>query len=165
MLRLQVAPFTSEFDNDDDDWDTSKGLRILGVAFVPDLSQAAFACIVGPDGECTDYLRLPNLLKRKMSMNKEDNIMKENDLAALKNIIQTKKPHAVVVGGESRDAIMIKQDIQQIITSLVEDDDFASVAVEILDNELAKTFSNSLKGEVRITVFYVVLLTVIIETF
>ncbi|KAK6637223.1 hypothetical protein RUM44_007637 [Polyplax serrata] len=144
---IKVAPFTSEFDNDDDDWDTSKGLRILGVAFVPDLSQAAFACIVGPDGECTDYLRLPNLLKRKMSMNKEDNIMKENDLAALKNIIQTKKPHAVVVGGESRDAIMIKQDIQQIITSLVEDDDFASVAVEILDNELAKTFSNSLKGE------------------
>lgn len=121
----------------------------MGVAYVPDLSQAAFACIVGPDGECTDYLRLPNLLKRKMSMNKEDNIMKENDLVALKNIIQTKKPHVIVVGGESRDAIMIKQDIQQIVTSLVEDDEFASVVVEILDNELAKTFANSLKGEVK----------------
>lgn len=120
----------------------------MGVAYVPDLSQAAFACVVGPDGECTDYLRLPHLLKRKLSANKEDNIKKEHDLTSLKNLIQSKKPHVIVIGGESRDAIMIKTDIQQLVTSLVEDDEFASIAVEILDNELAKTYANSIKGEV-----------------
>lgn len=149
IILKQVAPYTPSFDNDDDDdWDTSKGLRVMGVAFVPELDQAAFACVVGPDGDCTDYLRLPNLLRRKQSFNKSDAALKEADLLALKNLIQTKKPHVIVVGGESRDAMMVKQDIQQIITSLVEDDEFASVAVEILDNELAKTYSNSLKGEV-----------------
>lgn len=144
---IKVAPYTADFDNDDDDWDTNKGLRVMGIAFVPDLTQAAFSCVVSPDGECTDYLRLPNLLRRKMSFNKEESVLKEADLLSLKNLIQTRKPHVVVIGGESRDAMMLKQDIQQIVTTLVEDDEFASIAVEILDNELAKTYANSLKGE------------------
>lgn len=149
-MVFQVSPYTTELDNDDDEWDTSKGLRVMGVAYVPDLSQAAFACLIAPDGECTDYIRLPNLLRWKTSMNKADSKMKEADLNALKGLIQNKKPHVIVVGGESRDALMVKQDIQQIVTSLVEDEEFASVSVEILDNELAKTFANSLKGEVCI---------------
>lgn len=144
---IKVAPYTADFDNDDDDWDTNRGLRVMGIAFVPDLDQAAFACVVSPDGDCTDYLRLPNLLRRKMSFNKDDAVLKEADLLALKNLIQSKKPHVIVVGGESRDALMIKQDLMQIVTSLVEDEEFASIAVEVLDNELAKTYANSLKGE------------------
>lgn len=145
-----MAPYSPTFDTDDDEWETNKGLRVMGVAYVPDLTQAAFSCIVSPDGDCTDYLRLPNLLRRKNYASKDDAALKDADLLALKNLIQTRKPHVIVIGGESRDALMVKQDLQQIITSLVEDDEFASVAVEILDNELAKTYSNSLKGEVSI---------------
>lgn len=145
---MQVAPYSAEFDNDDDDWSTKKGLRIMGIAYVPDLSQAAFSCMIGPDGECTDYLRLPNLLRRKMSFNQDESALKKADLTALRTLMQTKKPHVIVIGGESRDALMIKQDLQQMVTSLVEDDEFANISVEILDNELAKTYANSLKGEV-----------------
>lgn len=63
-------------DEDEDDWDTSKGYRIMGVAYVPDFSQAAFACIVAPDGEVTDYLRLPSLLKRKNGFREDEKLQK-----------------------------------------------------------------------------------------
>lgn len=74
---LQVAPFSVDFgDDDDDEWDTSKGLRIMGLSYVPDLSQAAFCCMIAPDGECTDHLRLPHLLKRKNSFREEEKMLK-----------------------------------------------------------------------------------------
>nr|CAD7453944.1 unnamed protein product [Timema tahoe] len=144
----QVAPYTVEFtEEDDEEWDTSKGLRVMGLAFVPDYSQAAFACIVGPDGDVTDHLRLPHVLKRKNSFREEEKLQKEADLLALRMFISQKKPHVICVGGEARDALMIAADLKDIIAQLVEDDQFPSISVEICDNELAKVFANSIKGE------------------
>ena len=74
-----MAPYTAEFEGDDDAWDTSKGVRVLGVAFVPDYDQAAFAALIGPDGDCSEHLRIPHLLKRKSSYNPEDAQLKEAD--------------------------------------------------------------------------------------
>ncbi|CAG2061295.1 unnamed protein product, partial [Timema podura] len=127
--------------------DTSKGLRVMGLAFVPDYSQAAFACIVGPDGDVTDHLRLPHVLKRKNSFREEEKLQKEADLLALRMFISQKKPHVICVGGEARDALMIAADLKDIVAQLVEDDQFPSISVEICDNELAKVFANSIKGE------------------
>lgn len=54
---IKVAPYTCEFpEEEDEEWDTTKGLRIMGLAYVPDYSQAAFTCLIAPDGECTHYL-------------------------------------------------------------------------------------------------------------
>jgi transcription elongation factor SPT6 len=76
---MQVAPFAVDFpDEDDDDWDTSKGLRVLGLAFVPDYSQAAFCCIVDAESDVVDHLRLPHLLKRKNSYNPSEKRNKVN---------------------------------------------------------------------------------------
>jgi len=75
----QIAPYSVEFpDEDDEEWDTSKGLRVMAVAYTPDFSQAAFACIVGPDGDVTDHLRLPSLLKRKNTFREDEKLMKVN---------------------------------------------------------------------------------------
>ena len=72
-----MAPYTVDFnDEDEEEWDTSKGLRVMAIAYVPDYSQASFSCIVGPDGDCTDYLRLPYLLKRKNSYREEEKLQK-----------------------------------------------------------------------------------------
>lgn len=48
----------------------------MGIAYVPDFEQASFACIVAPDGECTDHLRLPNLMRRKNSYRQDEKQMK-----------------------------------------------------------------------------------------
>ncbi|XP_076244162.1 transcription elongation factor SPT6 isoform X2 [Calliopsis andreniformis] len=144
---IKIAPYSCEFlEEDDEDWNTSKGIRVLGLSYVPDPSQAAFACIVSPDGECTDYLRLPHLLKRKNSFRDNEKMMKAADLLALKNFIATKKPHVVVVSGESREAMMIVTDVKECISSLVEDEQFPMIQVEICDNEFAKVYANSNKG-------------------
>lgn len=145
---IKVAPFQVEFgDDDDDEWDSSKGIRVMGVAYVPDLAQAAFACMTAPDGECTDFLRLPHLLKRKNTWREADRYNKEHDLSLVKNFILTKKPHAIVIGGESRDALMVAADLREIVAGLVEDEQFPQIPVEIMDNDLAKVYANSLKGE------------------
>ena len=72
---------------------------------------------------------------------------------AIRNFITSKKPHVVCIGGESREALMVAADVKEIVAQLVEDDQFPSLSVEICDNELAKIYSNSLKGEVIITFF------------
>ncbi|XP_014608543.1 PREDICTED: transcription elongation factor SPT6 isoform X1 [Polistes canadensis] len=144
---IKVAPYTCEFpEEEDEEWDTSKGLRVMGLAYVPDYSQAAFTCIVSADGECTDYVRLPHLMKRKNSFRDDEKVMKEADLLALKNFIATKKPHVVVIGGESREALMIASDVKECISNLMEDEQFPTIQVEICENELAKIYSNSNKG-------------------
>lgn len=144
---LKVAPFTCEFpEEDDEEWDTSRGLRVMGLSYVPDYSQSAFACVVSPDGECIEHLRLPHLLKRKNSFRRDEKVMKEADLLAIRNFIATKKPQLIVIGGESREALMIQADIKDIITTLVEEEQFPSVQVEICENDLAKIYANSNKG-------------------
>jgi transcription elongation factor SPT6 len=144
---IKVMPYSCEFpDEEDEEWDTTKGLRVMGLAYVSDFSIAAFACMVVPDGECTDYLKLPHLLKRKNSFRESDKVMKEADLVAIKNFIATKKPHIVVIGGESRDALMISEDIRECIAGLVADEQFPNLQVEIMENELASIYANSHKG-------------------
>ncbi|XP_076167976.1 transcription elongation factor SPT6 [Ptiloglossa arizonensis] len=144
---IKIAPYTCEvFDEDDEEWNISKGIRVMGLSYVPDPSVSAFACIIAPSGECTDYLRLPHLLKRKNSFRENEKIMKEADLLAIKNFIATKKPHLVVVSGESREALMIVSDLKECITNLIEDEQFPTIQVEICDNELAKVYANSNKG-------------------
>ena len=144
---IKTAPYTCDFTEEDDyEWDSSKGLRVMGLAYTPDYSQAAFCALTGPDGDVTDYLRIPHILKRKNSFRSDEKAMKEADLLALKNFIRNKKPHVICIGGESREAIMIQQDLKEIIQSLSDEEQFANVAVEIVDNELAKIYSNSKKG-------------------
>ncbi|XP_023303515.2 transcription elongation factor SPT6 [Lucilia cuprina] len=145
---LRVAPYKPEISDDYtfDDWGSVKGIRALGLAYVPDYSQAAFCAITNPEGDVSDYLRLPHILKRKNSYRSEEKSLKMSDIRNLKEFIRNKKPHVVVIGGESREAQMIQSDIREIIKELVDEEQFPEIAVEIVDNELAKIYANSQKG-------------------
>lgn len=145
---IKVAPYKVDFpDEEEDDWDTSKGIKVMAIAYVPDYSQSAFACMSAADGEITDYLRLPHLLKRKNSFRDDERLSKEADLLAIKNFIYTKKPHVICIGGESREAMMIKEDAIAVVSDLVESEQFPTINVEIVDNELSKVYANSNKGQ------------------
>jgi transcription elongation factor SPT6 len=147
---IKVAPYSVTFPEEDEyEWETSRGgaCRIMGVGYVPDYTQSAFCAIVNVDGEVTDYLRLPHLMKRKNSNRADEKLLKESDLLSIQNFIRAKKPHVVVIGGESREATMIQQDISDCIKLLRDEEQFPDIQVEIADNELAKIYSNSNKGE------------------
>lgn len=72
--------------------------------------------------------------------------LKEADLLSIRNFMSNKKPHGVVIGGESREALMIAADITKCIATLAEDEGFPPIKVEICDNHLAKVYANSNKG-------------------
>jgi transcription elongation factor SPT6 len=146
---INIAPYQvnfEEMDDDYDDWDSSKGIRVMGVAYTPDHSQAAFSAILNPEGEVTDYLRTPHILKKKNAHRNDEKAVKLIDLENVTNFIRNKKPHAIVIGGESREALMLQQDMRDVVKQLMEEDQFPQIPVEIMDNELAKIYSNSNKG-------------------
>lgn len=145
---IKVAPYRAEFPDmeEDEDWDTTNGVRVMGIAYEPDPTQAAFACMAAIDGDVSDYLRLPHLLKRRNSFRLDEKQMKEADLSALRNFISQKRPHVVVIGGESREAHMIAEDLKTLVNELSTSEHFPVIAVEIVDNELAKVYANTTKG-------------------
>ena len=76
---MQVAPYETDFpEEEEDEWDTKNGLRVMAISYTSDLEQASFGCLVNVDGECSDHIRLENILKRK-------NAWKDIDRAGLKN--------------------------------------------------------------------------------
>ncbi|XP_034935114.1 transcription elongation factor SPT6-like [Chelonus insularis] len=144
---IKIAPFSVEFPEEvDAEWNTSKGIRVMAISYVPDYTQAAFTCIIAPDKECTDFLKLPHLLKRKNSFREHEKAMKEVDLLAIKNFILEKKPHVIVVGGESKEALIIVDEIKECLSELASEEQFPLIQVEIIDNDLAKVYANSSRG-------------------
>ncbi|XP_057340460.1 transcription elongation factor SPT6-like [Microplitis mediator] len=144
---IKFAPYTCEFYGlDDEAWNTGEGIRSMGIAYVPDINKAAFASIVAPNGECVDFLKLPHLLKRKNSFNKKERLLKEADLISLRNFISKNKPHIVVIGGESRDAQTIYNDIRECLKTLSKEDQYPAIRIEICDSNVAKIFSTSNTG-------------------
>ncbi|XP_038220585.1 transcription elongation factor SPT6 isoform X2 [Zerene cesonia] len=144
---LKVAPYESRISEDDDDeWDASNGVRVVSVAYVPERSQCAFACAVVGGGEVADHLRLPHLLCRRTAWDPLERRNKEADLTALRKFILRKKPHVIVIGGESREALNIKADVSECIQQLIEDEQFPRIPIEIADNHVSKIYSNSIRG-------------------
>ncbi|EDX17242.1 GD16791 [Drosophila simulans] len=146
---LKVAPYKPQLPADFgyEEWSTLRGIRVLGLAYDPDHSVAAFCAVTTVEGDISDYLRLPNILKRKNSYNLEEKAQKMADLRKLSDFIKMKKPHIVVIGAESRDAQNIQADIKEILNELETSEQFPPIEVEIIDNELAKIYANSKKGE------------------
>ncbi|XP_047991435.1 transcription elongation factor SPT6 [Leguminivora glycinivorella] len=144
---LKVAPYESRVsDDDDEEWDTNNGLRVLSIAYVPDRQHSAFACLCAGGGEVADHLRLPHLLYRRNAWDAMERLNKEADMTALRRFILRKKPHVIVIGGESREALNIKADVIEVVQQLVEDEQFPRIPVEIADNHISKIYSNSLRG-------------------
>ncbi|KAH8293318.1 hypothetical protein KR018_001078 [Drosophila ironensis] len=146
---LKVAPYKPDLPSDYgyEDWSTLRGIRVLALAYDPDPSVAAFCAVTTVEGDISDYLRLPNILRRKNSHNPEEKAQKLMDLKKLSDFIKMKKPHVVVIGSESRDAQAIQTDIKEILKELENSEQFPPIEVELIDNELAKIYANSKKGE------------------
>lgn len=145
---LKVAPYTVDPQvEEDEDFDTRDGIRVLGIAYVPSRDTPAFCAMIDGDGEVMEYLRLPHVMKRRNAWNEKDRILKEEDLKSLKRLISSKKPHVITIGGESRDALMIVEDVKSAVNDLVESDQLPAIPVEVMDNELGVLYMNSKKGE------------------
>ena len=68
-------------------------------------------------------------------------------MAMVRNFIMNKKPHVIVISGESREALMLQEDLRFLVGGLVEEEQFPPISVELMENELAKVYSNSIQAE------------------
>ncbi|GIX89466.1 transcription elongation factor SPT6 [Caerostris darwini] len=145
---LKVAPYQVDPQvEDEDDFDIREGVRVLSIAYSTDRDVPAFCALLDGDGEVVEYLRLPYLLKRKTSWREDERNSKEKDLNSLRKTIFSKKPHVVVVAGESREAMMVVDDVKSVINDLVDNEGFPPINVELMDNELGILYMNCNKGE------------------
>ncbi|CAH2250199.1 transcription elongation factor SPT6 [Pararge aegeria] len=145
---LKVSPYESRVsDDDDDEWDTTNGLRVLSIAYVPDRTHSSFACVIAAAGEVVDHLRLPHIMYRRNAWDALERRSKEEDMTALRRFIMRKKPHVIVISGESREALSVKADVAECVQQLVEDEQFPRIPVEIADDTISKIYSNSIRGK------------------
>ncbi|XP_044595292.1 transcription elongation factor SPT6-like [Cotesia glomerata] len=146
---IKFWPYTctlpQEFE-DDDEWSTKDGFRSIGIAYVPDLQEAAFASAVLSTGTCYNFLKMPHLLKRMDSFNQQEKWLKEADMLALKNFIEKSKPHVIVVTAESKEALMIYNDVKKCLKELNKKNKFPLIQVELCDPNVAKIYSTSNRG-------------------
>jgi hypothetical protein len=169
---LKVGKYEVEFeDEDEDDWGTADGVRVMGVMYEPDINVAAYAVAISPDGEMESFLKLENLLKRLNSYNPKDKQEKAQDLDKIKKFIlvsfifvfknfnafskftneiylQSNKPHCIVVGISDRTGLDIKRDLENVVMELVNGEaQFPRIGVFAADDNLAKLYSNSSRAE------------------
>lgn len=141
---LKVAPYQvdQQLDDDYDYDDNNNGLKVMGVAYSTNRDTPAFATIIDGNGQVTDFLRLQDMTKRRNAWRPKDKEAKEKDIARLKAFMAKKKPHAVAVTGESRESLMIIDDIKAIIIEL-EQEDIPPINVELVEHDLALVYENS----------------------
>lgn len=77
-----------------------------------------------------------------------------NSFAFSRRFILRKKPHVIVIGGESREALNVKADVSDCVQQLVDDEQFPRIPIEIADNHISKVYSNSIRG--RVCIFSVI---------
>ncbi|ESO97932.1 hypothetical protein LOTGIDRAFT_103494 [Lottia gigantea] len=147
---LKVAPYQCDQLLYEDDYYDTDGLRVMGVGYslekIDNKDPSSFCALIDGDGEVTDYLRLTHLTTRIKSWRQQDREGKVTDLEKLKEFISNKKPHVIAVTGESREALMIVDDLKKIITTLEEEEQLPPISVELMDNELALVYENTNKA-------------------
>lgn len=143
---LKIAPYRIENTQiiDDEDFDTRYGIRVMGLAFMPNSESPAFAAILDSDGIVIEFIRLPYLiLKRHEFATEQERNLREGDRNKLRQFILNRKPHVIAVGSETMLARTVIGDVNDIILKLMETDQFPPISVELLDNELSVVFQES----------------------
>ncbi len=146
---IKTAKYTVTFeDEDEDDWDSSHGCRVMGIMYENDKDVAAYGVSVSADGEVGDFLKLEHLLKRKNGWNEKEREEKLSDMKLLRSFIKKKRPHCIVIGVSDRAAINIQRDVEEEVRHLVEgEDQFPKIGVYLVDDNLAKVFANSQRAQ------------------
>jgi transcriptional accessory protein Tex/SPT6 len=72
-----------------------------------------------------------------------DKKQKIEDLQRLEEFLEQKKPHLIVVSGENKDALIIVDDLNEILKRLSSRNSLNTVNVELVDNEIGKLISCS----------------------
>lgn len=152
---IKQEPYSISFHDKNGDIQSTKDLRIMGIAFEGDPSQATFCAMIDKDGNVTDYLQLPRLISRREKFTVGENT-KPDDTAALMTFLRNQKPHVIAVASESIDS-MEAFELQDVVKSLIDNEQFSEIVIKIINNDLAKVYAKSQKGQIDFPEFPIIL--------
>ena len=145
---LKVGKYDVDFEEEDeDDWGTKEGCRIMALMYENDMEVAAYAVVINPQGGVIDFLKMDHILKRNNSFYPKEVENLANDLKLLRHFIKTKKPHAIVVGATDRVATAIKQKVEDVVKELEQEEQFPQIKVNLMNDNLSKVYANSKRAE------------------
>jgi len=146
---LKVAPYQmdQQLEEEFDEANNEDGLKVLGIAFSSEQDTPSFGALIDGDASVMEFIRLEHVTKRKNSWREVDKLGKTKDLDRIKDFIAEKKPHVIAVTSESRQALMIIDDIKAIISELEMEQQMPAITVELVDNELAMVFENTTRAQ------------------
>ena len=146
---IKWHPYTKDFSGEDDEaWDTSDGVRVLGIGYSEDEEDAAYAVLIDTSGEMKDYLKLSYIMKRDNSFIQREREGKDEDRHSLMNLIKRRKPHVIAISAVDMNARNLQVDVVKIVQGLQEREEFPEdLEVVLVDNNLAKVFANTSRAE------------------
>ena len=146
---IKWHPYTKDFSAEDDEaWDTSDGVRVLGIGYSEDQEDAAYAVLIDTSGDMKDYLKLSYIMKRDNSYIQREREGKDNDRNCLMKLIKRRKPHVIAVSAVDMNARNLQIDINKIVEGLKEREEIPDdLEVVLMDNNLAKVYANSTRAE------------------
>ena len=146
---IKWHPYTNDFSAEDDEaWDTSDGVRVLGIGYSEDEEDAAYAVLIDTSGDMKDYLKLSYIMKRDNSWIQKEREGKEEDRHMLMNLIKKRKPHVIAISAVDMNARNLQVDVRNILDGLKEREEFPpDLEVVLVDNNLAKVFANTSRAQ------------------
>ncbi|VDN09930.1 unnamed protein product, partial [Dibothriocephalus latus] len=123
-----------------------KPARVLAFAIKEDtevMHSIVSAVQLDADGEVTDFLHLPGILSSGKSQRDDLKSQRAQDIRRLSSFISHHRPQAVVIGCNSRHALTLRQEIQQLIEDLPSESRLSRLNIELMDTELAIVYAQS----------------------
>ena len=145
---LKVGKFEVDFEEEDeDDWGTKDGCRIMAIMYENDYEVASYAVVINPMGGVIDFLKMDHLLKRAHSLYPKEIEALANDLKLLRHFIKSKKPHVIVMGAADGMSRILKEKVEAVVKELVEEEQFPQIKVNLMNDNLSKVYANSKRAE------------------
>ena len=146
---IKIAPY--RLSNDENVTSISDaGVRVLSIVYATDPDDVSFAVILSSEGQVMDFIRLPNLMLRD-TYSTDNRLKKDKDFQALQAFILQRVPDVVCIGVESRDALYLRNRLEDMVKQLHNEGKFQYLAeppnVLLVGTELSKTYSQSRKSE------------------
>ena len=141
---IKWAPYTNDFKDEEEEWDTSDGVRVLGISYSDDQDEASYGALISTQGDVADFIKLSFLTKRPDSFIEKERLGKIEDTNSLRKFIKNRKPHVIAVAAIDMTARNVQGEIERLLQDLVDTDEFPRVVqVVLVDNNLSKVYSNT----------------------
>ncbi|KIH61794.1 S1 RNA binding domain protein [Ancylostoma duodenale] len=115
-------------------------VRVMAIAYSPDMDEASFGVLVDQDGAVIDYCRMVHFLKRTGGYGPQGQLKSES-MNFFKKFVERRRPHVIGLCGENLDAIRLRRDVEECLSNMVAEGELSRAPpVYIMDNEAAKVY-------------------------